>query len=117
MGLINAKELALLQRRSKYNAKKVVENGQRFDSQKEYNRWCQLVLLEQAGEIQGLRRQVPYVLIEKSEHGRAVKYIADFCYMENGKEVVEDAKGFKTDVYKLKRRLMEERYGIKIRET
>ena len=111
--MINAKELALLQRRSKYNAKKVVENGQRFDSQKEYNRWCQLVLLD----IQGLRRQVPYVLIEKSEHGRAVKYIADFCYMENGKEVVEDAKGFKTDVYKLKRRLMEERYGIKIRET
>lgn len=106
----------MLQKRSKYNAKKVVENGLRFDSQKEYNRWRQLVLLEQAGEIQGLRRQVPYVLIDKSEHGRAIKYIADFCYMENGKEVVEDVKGYKTDIYKLKSRLMLERYGIRIKE-
>lgn len=113
----NAKELALLQKRGKYNAKKVVVNGLRFDSQKEYNRWRQLVLLEQAGEIQGLRRQVPYVLIEKSRHGRAIKYIADFCYMEGGKEVVEDAKGFKTDIYKLKKRLMAELYDIEIRET
>ena len=103
--------------RSKYHAQPTVVDGLRFDSKREAARWRELVLLERAGVIKGLRRQVPFVLIDKSEHGRAVTYYADFTYMENGQEVVEDVKGVKTDVYKIKKRLMAERYGIIIREV
>lgn len=104
--------------RSKYNAQPVyLEDGLRFDSKKEAARWNQLVLLERAGVIQGLRRQVPFVLIDKSTHGRAIKYVADFSYMQDGVEIVEDAKGYRTEVYKLKRRMMAERYGIIVKEV
>lgn len=104
--------------RSKYNAQAVIlEDGLRFDSKKEAARWNQLVLLERAGVIQGLRRQVPFVLIDKSAHGRAIKYVADFSYMQDGVEIVEDAKGYRTEVYKLKRRMMAERYGIIVKEV
>lgn len=48
---------------------------------------------------------------------RACEYVADFVYIENGKTVVEDAKGVKTPEYRIKRKLMLERYGIKIKET
>ena len=104
-------------RRSKYGAQPVNIDGLRFDSKKEATRWGQLVLMERAGVIQGLRRQVPYVLIDKSAHGRAIRYIADFSYVQDGKEIVEDAKGYRTDVYKLKRRMMAERYGIIVKEV
>lgn len=104
-------------KRSKYNARETWVDGIRFDSRKEAARWNQLVMLERAGVIMGLRRQVPYVLIDKSAHGRAIRYIADFAYMQDGQEVVEDAKGVKTPVYKLKRRMMAERYGIIIKEV
>lgn len=103
--------------KSKYNAMKTWVDGIRFDSRKEAERWNQLVMLERAGVIMGLRRQVPYVLIDKSVHGRAIRYIADFAYMQDGQEVVEDVKGVRTPIYKLKRRMMAERYGIIIREV
>ena len=102
---------------SKYHAQPTVVDGLRFDSKREAARWRELLILERAGVIKGLRRQVPFVLIDKSEYGRAVIYYADFTYMENGQEVVEDVKGVKTDVYKIKKRLMAERYGITIREV
>jgi hypothetical protein len=91
--------------------------------------WCQstiedssLKLLQRAGKITDLRLQVPFLLIPSQyENGKCIerecKYIADFTYRENGKFVVEDAKGLKTDVYIIKRKLMLEKYGIKIRET
>jgi hypothetical protein len=60
--------------------------------------------------------QVPFVLVEKSEHGRALKYLADFVYFQDGKQVVEDVKGVRTPVYRLKKRLVAEKYGIEIRE-
>lgn len=104
-------------RRSKYGAQPVNIDGLRFDSKKEAARWGQLVLMERAGVIQGLRRQVPFVLIDKSIHGRAIKYVADFSYMQDGVEIVEDAKGYRTEVYKLKRRMMAERYGIIVKEV
>ena len=104
-------------RRSKYGAHPVSIDGLRFDSAREATRWVQLVMLERAGVIQGLRRQVPFVLIDKSAHGRAIRYIADFTYMQDGQEIVEDAKGYRTDVYKLKRRMMAERYGIIVKEV
>lgn len=102
---------------SKYHAVRVEMDGIKFDSVKEAKRYKQLQLLERAGEIQNLRMQVPFILIKKSKYGRAIKYIADFVYEENGKTIVEDTKGYKTDVYKLKKRIMAEVHGIEIRET
>ena len=102
---------------SKYKAKKTIVDGIKFDSQKEALRYKELKLLEKVHKIDNLRLQVPFTLIDKSKHGRAIKYIADFVYCSNGLEIVEDVKGYKTDVYKLKKRLLAEKYGIEIKET
>lgn len=102
---------------SKYHAKKTEVEGIVFDSKKEAERYRSLRLLERCGAIKNLKRQIPFLLIEKSVYGRAVKYVADFVYEKDGVEVVEDVKGYKTDVYKLKRRMMAEKYGIVIREV
>lgn len=102
---------------SKYHSKKCKYNDIVFHSKKEMNRYKELLLLQKANEINGLSLQVPFTLIEKSEYGRKIKYIADFVYYENGEVIVEDVKGMKTDVYKLKKRLFEEKYHIRIRET
>lgn len=112
-------------RKSKYGAKKITVNGETFDSAKEYRRWCELGLLQRAGEITGLMRQVPYVLIppQKDQAGhlveRQVVYRADFVYVDNrtGATVVEDTKGMRTPEYILKRKLMRYIYGIGIYET
>ena len=93
-----------------------------FDSKAEMNRWNILTLMEKKGEISELRRQVPFVLIPAQRVDgkcveRACKYIADFTYIENGKMVVEDTKGFKTKDYIIKRKLMLYVHGIRIRET
>ena len=103
---------------SKYgNRKMKAPDGQVFDSVKEFNRWGCLRLLERAGKISDLKRQVKFELIPKQDSERAVHYVADFTYYENGKLVVEDTKGFKTDAYKLKRKLMLWVHHIKIKET
>lgn len=112
---------------SKYGNRKTVLDGQVFDSKHEAERWIQLKYLERAGLIWGLKRQVPFILIpaQKDETGkvieRAVKYIADFTYDEPGKDgmhmVVEDAKGVKTDVYRIKKKLMLQKYGIIVKEV
>ena len=105
-------------KKSKYGAVKTEVDGITFDSKREASRYQELRLLEQAGEIANLRLQVPYILFPKNEHGRALKYIADFVYNDDtGALVVEDAKGHSTDVYKIKRRLMAELKGIEIKET
>ncbi len=104
--------------RNKYGAKKVrTPDGQVFDSQKEYHRWCELRLLERAGRISGLQRQVKYELIPKQNGERACTYVADFVYYEDGKLVVEDSKGHKTEAYKIKKKLMLWVHNIKIKET
>lgn len=103
-------------RESKYHAKKTEVDGIVFASKKEALRYGELRQMERAGKIEHLRLQVPYVLYEKSVYGRCVRYVADFVYVENGVEVVEDVKGYKTDVYKLKKRIMAEKYGVVIRE-
>lgn len=101
----------------KYHNSKTVIDGIRFDSKKEAKRYLELKILEKAGVIKDLRRQVPYVLINKSRYGRAIKYVADFVYYEDDKLVVEDVKGVLTPLYKLKKRLMAEVYGIEVKET
>lgn len=105
--------------RNKYGARKVrLDDGQVFDSKKEYRRWCELVLLEKAGEISQLRRQVVFELIPKQDGERACKYVADFVYCDQtGKTVVEDCKGLRTDAYRIKRKLFQWRYDMKIKET
>ncbi len=109
----------------KFNNKKVTIPGRTFDSRKEYNRYCELLLLERGGYISDLKLQVKYVLIpaQKDESGKVLErecsYIADFVYFDQKAQrtVVEDAKGFKTKDYIIKRKLMLERYGIRIREV
>jgi predicted component of type VI protein secretion system len=113
---------------NKYGNRKTEIDGIVFDSKHEALRYCELKYMERARMIKNLRRQVPYVLIPTQRDGkgrvieREVKYIADFVYWQhiNGDEwimVVEDAKGMRTDVYKLKKKLMLERYGIRIQEV
>lgn len=118
---------------SKYGNKKMIRDGLTFDSQKEYRRFIDLSLLERAGKITDLQRQVKFVLIpaqyEPDEVGkrggvkrgrlieRECSYVADFVYTENGNRVVEDTKGFRTADYKIKRKLMLYIHGIRIKET
>ena len=101
----------------KYHNSKTVIDGIRFDSKKEAKRYLELKILEKAGQISHLKLQFPFILISKSEYGRAIKYVADFVYYEGNKRVVEDVKGVRTPVYKLKKRLMAEIYGIEVKET
>ena len=103
-------------KKNKFNAKKVTtRDGLVFDSKREYSRWLDLVILQQAGKITGLDRQIPYKLSINGVH--ICKYISDFTYFENGKKVVEDSKGYRTDVYKLKAKMMLAIHDIEILET
>lgn len=104
--------------KNKYGAKKVTApDGQKFDSQKEYHRYCVLKLLQRAGKISDLQRQVKFELIPKQDGESAVSYVADFTYYQNGEFIVEDVKGYKTDVYRLKKKLLLWVHGIRIKET
>lgn len=103
---------------NKYGARKLTApDGQKFDSVKEFHRWGCLRLLERAGRITDLKRQVSFELIPKQDGERACTYVADFVYYEDGKMVVEDCKGFKTEVYRIKKKLMLWVHGIRIKET
>lgn len=100
----------------KYHNRKTVIDGITFDSAKEARRYMELKLLERAGEISNLQRQVKYDLIPKRGKERSVTYIADFVYQENGNTVVEDVKGVRTNEYILKRKLMNWVHDIQIKE-
>ncbi len=107
---------------AKYHNRKVTRDGETFDSVKEYRRFCELRLLEKAGAVTDLQRQVKFELIPAQRIDgkvaeRACSYVADFVYMENGQQVVEDAKGMRTQEYRLKRKLMLWVHGIRIKET
>lgn len=102
---------------SKYKAKPVMIDGIRFASQKEGARYCILKLLERTGKIRDLKLQPNYRL---EVRGKLIcRYRADFEYIEIATKclVVEDAKGFKTPTYKLKKALFEAIYGKEILET
>lgn len=107
--------------RSKYHARKTVIDGITFDSRREAARYLVLKSMEEDGTIENLRRQVHYELVPAfdvdGKHYRPVAYVADFVYMEDGKEVVEDVKGMRTDTYRLKSKLFARRYGKAIKET
>ena len=102
---------------SKYHAKKVTVNGITFDSKHEAERWAELQILQRAGVIEKLKRQVRFELIPPQKGDRGVSYYADFTYLQNGELVVEDAKGFKTPEYIIKRKMMLWLHKIRIREV
>lgn len=104
---------------NKYHNQKIEIDGIKFDSKKEANRYYDLKLLLRAGEIRDLSRQVPFVIVPKSQYGRELTYIADFAYKDkNGNLVVEDVKSpaTRTRLYMLKKRLVAEKYNIRIKE-
>ena len=105
-------------RGSKYHS---VRSGG-FDSKKEAERYGELVLLQRAGVIANLKRQVRFELIPSQYKDgkciyRSCSYIADFVYEQNGETVVEDTKGFKTPEYIIKKKLMYYIHGILVKET
>lgn len=109
--------------RSKYGNRKTVVNGLQFDSQAEASRYSYLVVLERAGVISELRRQVPIEIAPgvkirtNPRKSPAIRYVADFVYRKSdGNEVVEDVKGDLTPIYKLKRHLLALQ-GIHINEV
>lgn len=106
----------------KYKNRKLTIDGEVFDSQKEARRYRELALLQRAGQISDLKRQVRYELIPTQRIGgkvveKSCVYIADFVYTENGETVVEDTKGFRTKDYIIKRKLMLHVHGIRIKEV
>ena len=114
-------------KQNKYYAQKRKINGTVFDSKKEAQRYAELQLLLKTGQICELERQKKYILIptQRDEDGklieREISYVADFVYKENGKEVVEDVKGYKEGaayrIFTIKRKLMLWVHGIRVREV
>ena len=104
---------------NKYHNKWVIIDGIKFQSEKEGKRWQELKLMERAGEISGLARQVQIEIIPKTKLFRAAYYIPDIVYVDNrtGKRIYEDAKGYRTKEYQLKKKLLYWRHGIEILET
>lgn len=102
----------------KYHAKKVTIDGHKFDSIKEANRYLELKQLEDAGIISDLELQPRFVLQEAfrcdGNSYRKIEYIADFRYTQDEQVIVEDVKGMKTDVYKLKKKLFLKEYGGRV---
>jgi len=112
--------------RSKYNAKKTLVDGIIFDSAAEAYRYKELKLLEKAGEICDIRLQVPYTFSLKGK--KIFTYYADFVYAKYRQHalalviplppelIIEDVKGMKTAIYRLKKKLIEAQHGITITE-
>lgn len=130
--------------RRKYGNKKTIVGGKEFDSKKESCRFQELQLLQWSGQIQNLQTQVKYVLIPtqreasfevyksgpnkgRRKPGKVVEhecsYVADFVYTQDGETVVEDVKGYRDPSsaayakFVIKRKLMLERYGIRVKEV
>lgn len=107
-------------RQHKYKAKPVTIDGIKFPSKREGKRYCELKLLQAAGMIRALELQ-PRFELHADTGNKVGEYIADFRYLEHTQAgwvcVVEDTKGFRTDLYKWKRRHVLAQYGIEIRET
>ena len=124
--------------RNKYHSRKISRDGMTFDSLKEYRRYCELVLLEKAGQVTELQRQVKFVLIPAQrepdsigKRGGIIKgkliekelsYIADYVYTDKqGKIHVEDVKGYKGGgayrIFVIKRKLMLYVHGIIVEEV
>lgn len=106
---------------SKYHSQRIRTKEGKFDSEREFCHYQKLKIMQAAGMIQNLQRQVIFTLIpsQKTSKGteRPVKYIADFVYESDGKRIVEDVKGYKTPEYIIKRKLMLYILGIEVQEV
>ena len=107
-------------RRHKYNAQKTLVGGITFDSRAEATRYKQLCLLQKAGIISEIELQPTFTLLDaftdwSGKKHRAMKYRADFRYIEEGREIIEDVKGMETKVFKIKRKLFLSRYDYELR--
>ncbi len=112
----------LAKRRAKYGSKRTIFNGITFASAKEAKRYQELLLIEKAGWLKDLTLQPWFILQEafRDRDGkahRAIWYVADFQYQNCGTGVspcepitVEDCKGYRTDIYRLKKKLFLKRY-------
>lgn len=106
---------SLVTTKSKYRAEKTLVNGVQYDSKKESKRAIELEYLEKTGKIKNLQRQVRFILQEGYENNegkkiRPISYVADFVYEQDGKKIVEDTKGFRTEVYIVKKKIFMFRY-------
>jgi hypothetical protein len=105
---------------SKYSSKKTSSDGIIFDSKLEARRYQELVLLQRAGDISNLELQKKFKVADtciiNGRKSPARHYIADFVYICDGHQVVEDAKGYITPMYRFKRHLMKSIHGIDIVE-
>ena len=100
---------------SKYHALKTEVDNIKFASRREAARYSQLKLLEASGAISNLELQPKFPIVVNGV--KICTYIADFQYVETGAKVIEDSKGFRTPVYRLKKKLMQAVYDIDILET
>ena len=108
---------------TKYRNTKTVVGGVAFDSRREAARWQELKMLERAGQIRDLRRQVAFEIVKGVKFAGAararpaIRYFADFVYVERGQQVIEDVKGVETPEFKIKRHLMLALLGLEVRVT
>lgn len=109
-------------RGQKYSNQRMTADGESFDSMAEHRHWLHLCMLQQAGKVSELRRQVVFELapavVIKGRKRPPLRYVADFVYVdERGITVVADVKGAVTDAYRIKRHLMAAVHGIEIQEV
>lgn len=108
---------------NKFHARRTERDGHTFDSQAEADRYDELRLLQQAGEIIGLELQPSFVLQPSFKYGkrtvRAITYRADFRYIEaaTGKIIVEDVKGVETEAFRIKAKMLLYVHKIELRLT
>jgi hypothetical protein len=107
--------LAAAKKQPKYRNVRTVVDGIAFDSKAEATRYAELRLMLDAGTIYGLRLQPRYPLTVNGV--KVGTYVADFAYVDAaGDDVVEDVKGVRTPVFKLKAKLMKAVHGITVEE-
>jgi hypothetical protein len=105
----------------KYHNRKTVLDGMTFDSAAEAARWRELTLLEKAGHIRDLQRQVPIELVPGARlHGEkrarpAIRLVVDFAYRADGERIYEDTKGMETPMSRAKRHMAKALHGIDVR--
>ena len=107
--------------RNKYGAKKTLVGDINFDSKKEAGRWMELQLLERAGVISELQRQVKIELMGQHDPlltrtGRKMRFTVDFAYTEKGAVIYEDVKGYATRDYEV-RVAAARAMGLEVKET
>ena len=109
-------------KQNKYKNKKVIYDDIKFDSNREMAYYIKLKMLEEKGIIKDLELQKSFELQPSFKlNGKTYKkitYKADFSYVsvQDNKLHIVDTKGFRTDVYKLKRKMFAYKYGIEIEE-